>query len=253
MTSSFKRPLAASVSFLAALATIVAVGACGDADTDFNIKYAPTFQRGGMTVSVLGVFREGRMSPETWDDIGPKISTAFGRGLCPTGYDTKLIADHADLAAAIDDYTRANGVTDDLLDQLAPAASGDAVLVITVAGRPVWARTDAGVGAPPQTSAPTAPGRGSQGMRGHGGGMGTPTPMRLAIDRNAFEMSASIFSVHDHRSVALVSMGYSGTSGADALQKFVAKLRESLPTFPCVGWHMDTPIDEKKIQEITKE
>src|SRR5271170_8131476 len=128
---SFKRPLAAAIPFSAALVVPLTVAACAVSDADFSVRYAPTFPRGGMTVSVLGVFREGRMSPETWDDIGPKISTAFGRGLCPTGYDTKLIADHSDLAAAIDDYTRANGVTDDLLDQLAPAASGDAVLVIT--------------------------------------------------------------------------------------------------------------------------
>ena len=76
---------------------------------------------------------------------------------------------------------------------------------------------------------------------------------RSTVDRNAFEMSASLFSLHDHRSVALVNMGYSGASGAEALQKFVAKLRESFTGFPCVGWHMDTPIDEKKIHELSTE
>jgi hypothetical protein len=243
-----KRPLAATATVLSSFLVPVAIGACADADAQFNVKYAPSFQKAG-TVSVLGVFREGRMSPETWDDIGPKISTVFGGSTCQTGYDAKLVSDKPDLAAAVDDYTRANGITDDLLDQMAPAATGDAVLVITVAGRPVTpGKPDGGAGGP--TSAPTTPSRGM----GRRGAMGSPSAMRaVQVDRNAFEMSASLYSVHDHRSVALVSMGYSGPSGAEALQKFIAKLKESFPGFSCAGWHMETPIDEKKIREITSE
>jgi hypothetical protein len=248
---SFKRPLTVALSASAALLITFTVGACADSEADFSVRYAPTFPRGGMTVSILGVFREGRMSPETWEDIGPKISPVFSRGLCPIGYDTKLLSDKSSLAESIDDYARANGVTDDLLDQLAPAASGDAILVITVAGRPAT-HTDAGA---PLSSPASTPQAQSRGMRGRGGGMPPPTSgmMRSTVDRNAFEMSASLFSLHDHRSVALVSMGYSGTSGAEALQKFVAKLRESFGTLPCVGWHMDAPIDEKKIHELSTE
>jgi hypothetical protein len=244
-----KRPRAAIAALLFALSIPLAIGACAEADAQFSVNYAPQFHKGGMTVSVLGVFREGRMSPETWDDIGPRVSTVFGGSLCPTGYDAKLTSTKPDLADAIDEYTRANGVTDDLLEQLAPAAIGDAVLVITVAGRPVNPSHDGGSPAGP-TSAPTTPGRG---MGRRGAGMG-PSPMRVApIDRNAFEMSASLFSVRDHRAVALVTMGYSGQSGAEALQKFLAKLRESFPGMSCVGWQMDKPIDEKKIREITSE
>jgi hypothetical protein len=246
---SFKRPLAAAAIFTAALSVPLAVASCADGDAQFDVKYAPTFQRGG-SVSVLGVFREGRMSPETWDDIGPRLSTAFGRGVCPVAYDAKTVSAKPDLAAAIDEYARENGVTDDLLDQLAPAASGDAVLVITVAGRPLSAgHGDAGSPGGP-TSAPIAQQRG-MGRRGAMGG--TSAMARSAVDRNAFEMSASLFSVREHKSVALVSMGYSGQSGSEALQKFIAKLREALPNLPCVGWHLDTPIDEKKIREITRE
>lgn len=246
---SLKRSLAAGAITTAALSVVVTIGACADADAQFNVKYAPTFQRGG-SVSVLGVFREGRMSPETWDDIGPRISTALGKGLCPTAYDAKLVSDKPDLAEAIDEYARENGVTDDLLDQIAPAATGDDVLVIAVAGRPLSpGHGDAGSPGGPM-SAPTTPARG---MGRRGSTMG-PRPMgRLAIDRNAFEMSATLFSVREHRSVALVSMGYSGQSGAEALQKFIAKLRESFPGLGCVGWNLDTKIDDKKIREITKE
>ena len=121
---------------------------CGDADTHFTVNTAPDLQK--MTVSVLGVFKEGRMSPESWDEIGPKISSVFGaQGMCPIAYNAKLITDKPDLAEAVDDYSRANGVTDDLLDQLAPAANGDAVLVITVAGRPIKQAHDSSASAMP--------------------------------------------------------------------------------------------------------
>ena len=245
-----KRPLAFTALLTAALSAFLALAACAEGDVQFDVKYAPTFQKGG-TVSVLGVFREGRMSPETWEDIGPRFSAAFGKGLCPVAYDAKLVTSKPEVADAVDEYARANGVTDDLITELAPAASGDTVLVITVAGRPLSpAHGDGGSPGGP-TSAPIASQRG-MGRRGSstmgGGGMA-----RMAVDRNAFEMSASLFSVQEHRSIAMVSMGYSGQSGAEALQKFVAKVRESFPGLSCVGWHLDTPIDEKKIREITRE
>ncbi len=232
----------------------LSLGACADAGAQFDVKYAPGFKRGGSTISILGVFREGRMSPETWDDIGPKVAPVFGRGSCPIGFDTKLLSDKASLAESIDDYARENGVTDDLLDQLAPGASGDNVLVITVAGRPnEIGKPDGGAGAP-SGGTPQAQQRG-MGRRGGPGGMGSSTPMRvMPIDRNAFEMSASLFSLSEHKTVAVVTMGYAGTSGAEALQMFVRKLRESFEGAPCVGWHMaDAPIDEKKIKEMTHE
>jgi hypothetical protein len=248
---SAKRIAAAAGGSIFVVVASLAVGACADADTQFSVKYAPSFQK-QPTLSILGVFREGRMSPETWEDIGPKISGAFGGGTCPIGYDAKLLSDKRTLAEEIDDYTRANGVTDDLLDQLAPAASGDAVLVVTVSGRPIPLHADGGLQA---ASAPPPPGPGrAMGGRGGGGPMnsGTPTSLpRYTIDRNAFEMTASLFSPRDHRSVALVTMGYSGHSGAEALQRFVAKLHEAFPNVTCAGWHMnDVPIDEKKIHEL---
>ncbi len=248
---SFKRSLAPLLPCLVAcLAPLL--GACGDADTQFSVRYAPTFKQRdpkASTVSILGVFREGRMSPETWDDIGPRISSAFGKPLCATGYDSKLLADKSSLAAEIDDYTRENGVTDDLLGQLAPAATGDTVLVVTVAGRPVTSRpTGQASGAAP----PPTPGRAMGRGRGGAGPMsGNPTSMGLSgVDRNAFEMSASLYSPSEHRSVALLTMGYSGQSGAEALRRFVEKLRTTFPNAGCVGWKMDAQIDEKKIHEL---
>ena len=77
------------------------------------------------------------------------------------------------------------------------------------------------------------------------------TPMaRVMVDRNAYEMSASLYSTRDHKSVALVTMGYAGQSADEALGRFVAKLKASFPGYPCVGWHMETKLDDKKIRAM---
>jgi hypothetical protein len=59
------------------------------------------------------------------------------------GYDA-LVSSNAALASAVDEYARADGPTDDLLAQLAPAAQGDLVLVLTFAGKLPEPATDAG-------------------------------------------------------------------------------------------------------------
>jgi hypothetical protein len=245
----------AALTFVLAPLSLLVSG-CAEDDAQFSVKYAPEFQKG--TISVVGVFREGRMSPETWDDIGPRLSAVFGKTSCPVAYDTKLLTTKAELAESIDDYARENGVTDDLLDQLAPAANGDMMLVITVAGRPPKAAKDPGIqGPPPTAQAPGSPrstGMGGMGGARHGGGMGNPSPMRMpAVDRNAYELSASLFSLKDHHTIALVTMGYSGPSTDVALARFTEKLRTSLAGFPCVGWNMDAPLDAKKIKELRSE
>jgi hypothetical protein len=240
-------------TFLASLASLasmlLASTACVD-DAHFDVKTEPGLQK--QTVSVLGVFKEGRLSPEAWDDIGTKISPVFGKGQCPIGYDTKLVTDKPNLAEAVDDYTRANGVTDDLLDQLAPAAGGDSVLVITVAGRPLKHKNDTNTQMAPPTGMQSQ--RNGQMRGGRGGGALPPPSMgRMAVDTNAYEMSASLFSLRDHHSVALVSMGYGGESADEALAKFVEKLQKTFTGFPCVGWHMDVAIDDKKIHAMQSE
>jgi hypothetical protein len=241
-------------SFACLIGLVSFVPACAEDNALFEVKTSPELRP--MTVSVLGVFKEGRMSPDAWDDFGLKVSPAFGKGLCPTEYNNKLVTEKPDLADAIDSYARQNGVTDDLIDQLAPAASGDAVVVLTVAGHPPKAPRDPGMGPVQPPSAPTSPQTagmsGMNGMARHGGGgLGNPAPMRpLAVDRNAYEMSASVFSLKDHKTTALINMGYSGQSADVALTKFVDKLKTQLAGFPCVGWNGGAEIDVKKIKEL---
>jgi hypothetical protein len=241
----------ASPASLAALPVLaaLALAACEPSDTQFHVDYAPVYRKAGGTVSVLGVFREGRMSPDTWDEIAKRISPAFGQAQCPVFYDSSFLTNHHDLAEAVDDYARANGVTDDLVDQLAPAAGGDQILLLTVAGRPLDKK--------PATDTMTpasAPVTGMPAGRQRSGGLPPPGAMHVTnIDRNAFEISASLFSVPDHKSVASVTMGYSGQDANLALAAFIEKLKTSLPGLTCAGWKPDVTVDEKKIRDLKDE
>src|SRR5579863_1268078 len=103
--------------------------ACAD-DADFTSKYASDFvpaQR--HAVSVFGLFKDGRMSGEAWEQFGTALSRPLGEVACKAEYGGGFEAANQDLAAAVDDYTRDNGPTDDLLAQFAPLAQGDAILL----------------------------------------------------------------------------------------------------------------------------
>ncbi len=233
------------------VAALMSTGACSEDEAQFKVRFAPEFPKTAPTVSILGVFRDGRMNAETWDEIGPRLSLPFGNATCPVAYDKDLAIKREELANALDDYARANGVTDDLLEKLAPAASGDEVLVFTVAGRPTSQSSDGGGGSGPPAQTPnTQPG----GMRAGRQGRGTMAmgPMRGAV-RNVFEVSASLYSTHDHRAVGLITMEYTGASAVDALNKFVAKVHESLPGSTCAGWHWDANVDPKAIEAMKEE
>lgn len=224
------------------LVVAIATGvACAGDEAQFNVKYAPEYTKAG-TVSVFGIFKDGRMSPETWDLIGPSLLT---KQKCETAYGVDLVAASPALSVAIDDYARANGVTDELLELLAPVAKGDTIMVITVAGRPPQMITPDG-GAP--RPAPV--------MRGGGRGRGRipyGSSGRTMSDGNLFEVSASLFSVRLRRSVALVSMAYSGRDVEVALAKFAVRLSEAIPGIACVGWNWDVHVDEAKIRKLSEE
>jgi hypothetical protein len=185
------------------------------------------------------------MSTRGWDVLAPYVARALGSSDCDVGYDA-LISSNEALADAIDEYARADGPTDELLGQLAPAAQGDLVLVLTFAGKLPQRATDAG--AAPPARAPSGMGGHGRGRRGGGGGArGTPKP-ESAKDTNLLEISASLFSVALGRSVALVGMQYAGASIEDAMARFTAKLAQAAPNMKCVGWNWNTGIDPERIR-----
>src|SRR5260221_8231220 len=140
---------------------LLMVASCADEKTHFDVRYAPGFERRGVSLSVLGVFKDGRLNPEAWDEVLPKLSPALGSNPCPAAFGPALFRTNAAFAEAVDDYTMANGMTDELLDEFAPAAKGDLILTLVTAG----ASTLAGDAGPPPSSTPQPPPQ----MRARGG------------------------------------------------------------------------------------
>lgn len=235
------------------LPVLALLSSCSD-DAQFTSRFASDFVHGRHSVSVLGVFRDGQMSSESWEVIGPKLSAPFGT-TCDTAFGA-LVTSNPPLSSAIDDYVRANGPGDELLAQLAPAATGDVIVVFTVAGH---------VGPKPASSADTSAvqsqgssanspmGAGGGKYRGmRPGGMGGTRGMQRTATTAALEMSASFYSVSEKRSVGLVAMQYDGASLDEAFQRMAAKITNAVPGSTCGGWDWKTrPVpDDHRIRDL---
>jgi hypothetical protein len=229
-----------------------AAAACGSTDASFTSRLASDFAPARHVVSVLGAYRDGQMSADTWNLIGPKISPSLGAANCDAAYAFALVSTHGAVSSAIDDYTRSNGPTDDLLAQLAPAAKGDLILVLTLAGR-VRSHSNDAESPASVSGTPAIGGRGSAG--GARGGAIAPSRRepRSARETDAFEMSASLFSIALRRSVALVAMQYSGASADEAVAQFAAKLARVLPAATCAGWNWAAAVDAEQIRRSISE
>jgi hypothetical protein len=222
---------------------------CSLSGPAFTVSYAPGFAKEGAKVAVFGVFRDGRMSPEAWDEFGPRLSAALHGNICDVAVGANLRARDPAVFAAVDDVARADGITDDLLDKFAPSAGGDAILVVTVAGRVSKPKESPGSAGAPMPALATG-GRGGRG----GGRSGGPHPAggghnhRAEVD--VFEMTASVFSKREHKSVAMVSMAYTGPSESEAIAAFADKLGSALPGATCASWRTELRIDAATIQPV---
>jgi hypothetical protein len=235
-----------SRSASAGLAFAAAVASCAPV-VRFDTNVAPDFKAGLHSVSVFGVYKDGQMSSESWGAIGPRISAALGShgaAPCEEGYASALSAGGGGLVAAIDDYARANGPTDELVALLAPAAKGDLVLTLTVAGRPPVPEKASAVDDPSSRSQMgQQPGRPSKaGAHAHG-----------PVDTNALDIAASFFSVSQKRSVAEVAMEYTGETVDDALARFASKLAATVPSATCAGWNWNSQIDAEHVRQKLSE
>ena len=226
-----------TIRFLAILVLAPVASAC-HADATFNTNFASGFAPGGHTVSVFGVYKDGQMSSSSWGSIGPKVAAALGASRCDPAFDATLATTNADLASAVEDYTRADGPTDDLLVQLAPAAKGDLILVVTFAGK-----------LPPPDKGPNITKEPST-MGGNGqGSMQNWKSRAAAPSTDELDLSASLFSVAHSQSVAVVAMQYTGGSIDDAIAKFATKLGHALPQATCAGWNWDAKLDPERIRK----
>ena len=214
-------------SLLGATLALLAVS-CGEASARFEVKHEPDFNRTAPTVSVFGVFRNGRLDAETSGLIGPRLSAALGQRSCGVAFGGVLSRENPDLAASLEDEAKTDGITDDLLEKVAPLAGGDLILVLSMQGEAKLrslsvAEMDGNSG--PQASMRGAPRRRAD----------IPSRMRGLSD-GGLTIKASLYSVKLRRSVARVGMKYDGPSLDDAVSRLSEELGTLMPGATCRPW-----------------
>lgn len=217
---------------------LLAVGCRHDAV--YATTFAPDFSPPHHVVSVLGVYKDGRMSSEAWGAIAERVSRSLGAAKCEAAYTESGTSPNQALWSAVEEYTLANGPTDDLLAKIAPAARGDLVLVVVVAGKlPMTEQIHV---------QDENQNRRSVGLIRNSGPMFRPPSLPPAVDR--LDLSASLFSVPKAASVARVTLAYSGESVDEAIAGFTAKLASALPGATCAGWNWEAKIDPEAIEAL---
>jgi hypothetical protein len=186
------------------------------------------------------------MSTPAWDELSPKLTVTLGPSSladpepCPAAYSVDLVAENGALASAVDEYSRNYGVTEALLDRFAPAARGDLILLVVVAG----AVRSKNHGTQPRPQ--PAPGPGASRMRRTSSLARGPR-----ADRGGFEVTASLFSPKEHAMVAAVTLHYTGPSEDSAFSKVISKWAELFPHTSCTGWDLQThPVDADEVRAL---
>lgn len=208
-----------------ALALLLSMFAgCADDAPNVRVETAAGFASPrGASVSIFGAFHDGRMSVDSWRTLSPSISRAFGKGACDAAWGDAMREQAPDLAELVDQSTRENGITDDLLEKVAPRAMGDYVMTIVVYRYIPKSRTQRVQRAP----------QARMGRRGMSRMQGS---YPAADESHVFELTAGFWSVHEKKLVAEVDLRYEGDDLDVATAAFVAKLRALLPGATCVGW-----------------
>lgn len=219
---------------------------CGEAGVYYDVKFAPGFAPGPTTVSVLGVYQDGRMSNETWNELDARLAPVLGQPSCEAIWGEDFRRSNPDLFEQIDRTSQAEGVTEDMLDRFSEAALGDAIMVISLHVRraPEVPPTSPGVPGVGLTgtngsNSQTGPMPGSRGPR-----PGTPPPRPGAIRPDRWQgqeirLAATLFSAKSHQPMGRIILTYLGTNIDDASRRFAKKVGESLPGSMCKGWKVD--------------
>jgi hypothetical protein len=224
---------------LCSLLLAAATASCAD-DASVNVKYAQGYTPGRASVSVLGVFRDGRMSVEAWTSLGPLVSSSLGAStadVCEVAFSERLQHQNEELFTSIDAEVRNEGITEDLLTKLAPRAQGDLILTITVHGAIAATAPDT-TRSPPPRGAPPGPSMGARGRSPRGAGTYREVPRGTSA--RPLELSASLFSISRHQQVAKLSMSYTGTSVEEASRRFATEVGAMVPGGSCKGWTFPT-------------
>ena len=262
-----------AIGFLA-VATLSACATSGEGQPPPNLVPIPDNPKPA-AVSVFGIFRNGHMSPDAWAEFGAALSAPFSQGTCAAAYTNDFVAANPELTLAIDDYTKADGVSEQLLDKFAPFAKADTILVVAITGeparpapevvkppkpaqerRPSGSGNDGGPGARPIADPAAGRGGGRGGGMGRGGMGGRKSPAASAprpkSEPGSWELTAFLYSVRPRRLIGQVDLTQRGQDLDGALKAFVAKLASELPGVPCRGWDEGVQIDSEAVRKLAE-
>lgn len=218
--------------------------ACGEAGVYYDVKFAPGYAPGPTTVSVLGVFQDGRMSNEMWNEVDARLAPVLGQPSCEAIWGEAFRRAQPDLFDQLDRTSQADGVTEEMLDRFSEAAQGEAIMVISLHIRRTAAQ-GATSGVDPMAGSQRNPYSATGPMPGQRRGQQGMTPVRpgaIRPDRwqgQEIRLAATLYSAKQHAPMGRIILNYLGTNVDDATRRFVRKIGETLPGSVCKGWKMD--------------
>lgn len=214
---------------------LAASAASCEGGTQATARYAPDFSPAQKSVAVFGVFQAGRMSPEAWQPLSAKVSAALHHeGPCPAAFGEALRRADADLYAKIDEDVAQNGVADEIVETVAGKTDADLIVTFSVHGRAQSGRAPSVADGRGRFADPAMAGRrageAGGGLRRHGRSRG--------VSWSGLEISASLYSVKEKRSVGRIAIQHAGGNVEEAVTLFAKKLSEELSGSTCRGWKM---------------
>ena len=75
-----------------------------DGQPQFGVTGAADFSKGA-SISLFGIFRNGRLSPGSWAEFGSANSAPFSQRACEAAYTDDLVNAKPELTSVVDDYT----------------------------------------------------------------------------------------------------------------------------------------------------
>lgn len=208
-----------------AIVGIVASAAlgCTTGEARFETKYAASFEARSVRASVLGVYRDGRLSEPAWAALVPHLPAGLRTPGCGPGFGEGLKVQNAKVFDAIEARTKRAVVDDELLEMIAPAASADFILSFAI-------YEDGGNGYATQSLGRV--------LVAHGGppiGSDLSTPL-VSRKTPGVEMAGYLYSRSSLQTVAAVTMQFPGAGLQEAAATFGQEFVAALPPLTCGDW-----------------
>jgi hypothetical protein len=220
-------------AYLRLLVVIPFVASCAGGPS-FRARHEPGYT-GAATVSVFGVFKDGRLDADGWSELG---SSVVPFAPCEAAFSPDLASSNPELASAVDDYASAHGVTDSLLKEWATSAEADTILLLSIAGHA------------PRRTGPTQYTL-KQRIPGQHVLPASPYDAHVPTDGSRFQLTATLFSVRLGRSIAELDMTTSSSNTADVMAAFKEHLASDLGVRSCKGWSPPSgSLNSSRIREL---